>query len=249
MWQRTRVSKRLTMRKLDIHLPAVTLDQTERIELSRAAVIDERSEVAPVDLETLAGGGLHAHKGAPRFAFLPDRMQVIANDRMAAVETLLPKPLLDDSARASRILLEQSCNSRLERIQFAGTGSLNNAGRRVGQVLVDGVTADMKMARNLANRPVLDKAQAMNRGDLLIRQHRVRVVIRTIRTPTRWMFFSRWRRPRGWLSNRLKNEDFGGSQVVLYKILHPGSDQPNSAAERFRSKAKVFFARFWRRRR
>jgi hypothetical protein len=166
--------------------------------------------VAPIDLEALTGGRLHSHIGSPRFAFLPDRIQVIANDRMTAVETLLPKPLLNNSARDSRILLEPVLNNRFERVQFAGTGSLNNAGRRIGQVLVDGVTADMKMPRNPANRPVVDKAQAMNRGDLLIRQHRVSLY-ETIRTLARWMFFSRWRRPRDWLSNRLINEDFGGS--------------------------------------
>ena len=46
--------KRLAVSELEIHLPAVTLDQAERVELARCAVIDESAEVTPVDLKALA---------------------------------------------------------------------------------------------------------------------------------------------------------------------------------------------------
>jgi hypothetical protein len=68
----------------------------------------------------------------------------------------------------------------------------------------------VEMARDLAHRPVLHEVQAMNRGDLLVRQHRVSLY-EQIGVPTRWMFFSRWWSSYTRMDNRLINEDLGGS--------------------------------------
>jgi hypothetical protein len=54
----------LAVSKLDIHHSAMTLDQGEGVQLAGIALVMERSEVAPVDFETIAGQGFHAHERA-----------------------------------------------------------------------------------------------------------------------------------------------------------------------------------------
>ena len=54
----------LAMGKLDVEHPAVTIDQTESVELPLVAGIVQAAEVAPVDLEALSGTGLHPYEGA-----------------------------------------------------------------------------------------------------------------------------------------------------------------------------------------
>ena len=66
--------KRLAVREFEIHLPAVTLDEAEGVQLSSVAFINKRPEVPPVDLKTLAGRGIHAHEGALGFRFLLARL-------------------------------------------------------------------------------------------------------------------------------------------------------------------------------
>src|SRR5205809_4940179 len=61
----------LTVSKLDIHLPAVTLNQAEGVELARRAVIVERREETTVDVIALTCGEFHATVGAPGLYLLP----------------------------------------------------------------------------------------------------------------------------------------------------------------------------------
>ena len=81
--------KRLAVRELEIHLPAVTLDEAEGVQLSRVAFIDKRPEVTPVDLKPLARRRLHAHEGAPCFRFCSHGLQVIFDNRVAAGESTI----------------------------------------------------------------------------------------------------------------------------------------------------------------
>ena len=77
----------LAMRKLDIQLPAVTFDQAEGVQLARCTVVNQRSEVSPIDLKTLARNGFHTHKGTPDFGFGPHGVQMIFDNRVASGET------------------------------------------------------------------------------------------------------------------------------------------------------------------
>src|SRR5437773_2057186 len=79
----------LTVSELEIHLPAVTLNQAEGVELARRAVIDERPEVTPVDLKAFSRCGLHANEGAPGFRLRPHGLQVIFDNRVASSEALI----------------------------------------------------------------------------------------------------------------------------------------------------------------
>jgi len=78
--------KRLAVSKLEIHLPAVTFDQAEGIQLARCAVIVKRPEVTPVDFKTLARRGFHANEGAPGFRLRAHGLKVILDNRVASSE-------------------------------------------------------------------------------------------------------------------------------------------------------------------
>ena len=54
----------LAVGELHVKFATVALDQAEGIELARIALVQQRSEMPPVDFKTFAGGGLHAHIGA-----------------------------------------------------------------------------------------------------------------------------------------------------------------------------------------
>jgi len=73
-------------------------------------------------------------------------------------------------------LASASCSSSsaivaFEGIQFAGAFPRSGRARRLGQVLGDGSASQVKMACDLAFRPVLGEVQAMNGVDLFCRQH------------------------------------------------------------------------------
>lgn len=53
----------LAVRELQIEFAAVTFDQAEGVEFTWIVVIDERTEVPPIDFETLPGTRLHTHVG------------------------------------------------------------------------------------------------------------------------------------------------------------------------------------------
>jgi len=56
--------KALAVRELDIQHPAVRFHQREGIQFARIARVAERTEVAPIDFESLSGGRLHSYEGA-----------------------------------------------------------------------------------------------------------------------------------------------------------------------------------------
>jgi hypothetical protein len=76
--------KALAVRKLQVHLAAVALDQAEGVKLPRGPVVNQCAEVPPVDVEALAGGRLHSYVSTAHRGVLPDRAQVIFDNRDAA---------------------------------------------------------------------------------------------------------------------------------------------------------------------
>lgn len=110
----------LAVGELDIEFAAVTFHQAKGVELARRAGVVQRPEVAPVDVETLAGSGLHTHVRTPSRGALAQSPQIVLHDGHAAVEALSPQPLLDQDNAERGVLLEQFRDRRLERIQFAG---------------------------------------------------------------------------------------------------------------------------------
>jgi len=110
----------LAVGELDVEHPAVGFDQAEGIELAFITLIIERPEVAPVDLEALAGTGFHAQEGAGCQVGNSHSLQVIAQDGVTAGIPCGLQALEDDGARGVRVLLEQFAHERLEGIELAG---------------------------------------------------------------------------------------------------------------------------------
>jgi len=75
----------LAMGKLDVEHAAVTIDQTESVELPLVAGIVQGTEVAPVDLEALSGTGLHPHEGAGWMQRAPQLADVSPQDGNPAI--------------------------------------------------------------------------------------------------------------------------------------------------------------------
>ena len=96
----------LAVGELDVEHPAVGLDQAEGIELAFIALIVERVEVAPVDLEALAGAGFHAHEGARGRAGGTHALQVPVQDGVPAGITRRSQALQDDDSRGVGVLLQ-----------------------------------------------------------------------------------------------------------------------------------------------
>ena len=75
----------LAMGELDVEHPAVTIDQTESVELPLVTGIVQGAEVAPVDLEALSGTGLHPYEGAGWMQRAPQFADVGPHDGNPAV--------------------------------------------------------------------------------------------------------------------------------------------------------------------
>lgn len=120
----------LAVGELEIHLAAMRVHQTEGVELAGSAVVDQRAEVAPVDLEALAGGRFHAHIGAAGGGVLTYRAKVILDDREAAVVSERAQTLCDHRCIRSGILPQQIGDGRLEGIELAGAIAACASGRR-----------------------------------------------------------------------------------------------------------------------
>src|SRR5208283_4611195 len=75
--------KALAVSELQIEHAAVGFDEGESVELAFVAGVVEHAEVPPIDFETLARSGLHAHKGATRFGLWAGSLEVVTQDRGA----------------------------------------------------------------------------------------------------------------------------------------------------------------------
>jgi len=68
--------KRLTVRKLDIEPAAVAFDQAESVQLAFISLILQHTEVAPIDLEAVAGAGFNTNECARNADNLAERFQI-----------------------------------------------------------------------------------------------------------------------------------------------------------------------------
>src|ERR1700751_2652540 len=229
--------KALAVSELHIELAAVAFHQAEGVELARVALVSKHTEMAPVDLEALAGPGLHAHMGTLGLRVGAYRVQVLFQDTQAAIEAQPAEPLCNDYRTDFRVLLQQLRDRGFEGIQFAG--ALPRSGRACGcgQVPGDGSASEVKMTCDLAHRPVLGEGQAMNGVDLLCRQHAFRARYKTDRSP---------RAGRGPSYGKIRT--CAEAKLFLSRSCSLGPTSQTSEAECFRSKAKLFLTRRCRRR-
>jgi hypothetical protein len=75
----------LAMRELQVHLAAVAFHQAEGVQLARRPVVAQGAEVSPIDVEAFARGWLHAHVSPAQHIVLTHGLQIVFEDRDAAV--------------------------------------------------------------------------------------------------------------------------------------------------------------------
>ena len=75
----------LAMRELQVHLAAMAFHQAECVQLARRPVVAQGSEVSPIDVEAFARRWLHAHVCPAQHIVLAHGLQIVFQDRDAAV--------------------------------------------------------------------------------------------------------------------------------------------------------------------
>lgn len=100
-----------------------------------------------------------------------NRLQRILHDRDAPIEAQRAQMLGDHGGRRGRITLQQFADGSLERIQFAGTVTMCRWRSRRLHVLRYRAAADVKLACNLAQRPLIHQVKTVNGVDLIRREH------------------------------------------------------------------------------
>jgi hypothetical protein len=98
----------------------VRVDEREGVEFTEIALVIERSEVTPIDLEAFAGVGLHADEGAWKAQLRTRLVEVFAQNAVTAGIAERPKPLSNDRGAGGRIFLDQLRDRGFVRIQLAG---------------------------------------------------------------------------------------------------------------------------------
>ena len=147
------------------------LDQAEGVKFALVALIIERVEVAPVDLEALAGGGFHAHEGTRSRAGGTHAPQVAAQDGVPAGIASRAQALQDDYPRGVRVLFQQFTDERLESIKLAGARTMHRQGRGCRQILFNRAGSQVELAGDATRRPMLAPRETMNFVDLITLEH------------------------------------------------------------------------------
>ncbi len=160
----------LAMRELHVQHAAVALYQREGVQLALVALIVERTEMAPVDLEAIPGRQLDPHIGPPGGSGA-HLAQVLLEDGDAAVVALGPQALQDHDRAGFRVLLQRGGDGGFEGVEFAWARAADRGRRWPEQIAGYGAAVEMEVARDPAERPLLVEMQAMNGVDLLGRQH------------------------------------------------------------------------------
>ena len=75
----------LAMGELQVHLAAVAFHQAEGVPLARSPVVEQSPEVSPIDIKAFARRGLHAHVSPAQHGVLAHGLQIVLEDRDAAV--------------------------------------------------------------------------------------------------------------------------------------------------------------------
>ena len=161
----------LTVRELQILHPAVPIDEGEGIELPLVALVVERFEMTPVDLEAFAGLWFHTHECSLRLQLRAYFMHILAQNTVATGVAQRLEPLSDHGGAGGRILFEQLGDGGFIRVELAGPGSARGSLGRHVEILLDRLPTHVEMAFDLADGPVVGPVQAMQVVDLFGRQH------------------------------------------------------------------------------
>jgi hypothetical protein len=112
-----------------------------------------------------------AHEGARRGTGRPHSPQIAIQDGAATSIAGLFEALEDDGTGSAGVLLEQISDQGLERIEFAGAGTVGRQRRGSPEILFHGASRQMEMAGDAAHRPMLALGEPMDFIDLVCLQH------------------------------------------------------------------------------
>lgn len=157
---------------VQVHFAAVAFHQAESVELARSTVVSQSSEVAPVDIEALAGTGFNTDIGATVLGFRAQGAEIVFDDRFAAIIAERAKPLRDDSSVRGRVLFEEVVEGGLKGIELAAAIAPGRWRSGCVDVFVYGATPEVQVGGDLAQRPLFDGVQPMNGVDLIRVEHR-----------------------------------------------------------------------------
>jgi hypothetical protein len=238
----------LAVSELQIQHAAVRFDQGEGIELALVALIIESAEVPPIYFEALTWRRLHPQKGAGGLHLWTNRVDVRAQDTVAAAIAQRAQTLLDHRGRGGGIFFQPLRDGGFESIELAIALPLSRRLRWRIEILLDCPPAHAQVALDLADRPPLGPVEAMQVIDLIGGEH------------AEFCYPAE----AGWAPGRccLQDSDCGGlrggsasriqtcagTELLFARPSRPEPRSQISAAERFRSKAELLLARSPRRR-
>src|SRR6266566_357742 len=232
----------LAVRELDVHHAAFTLHQREGVQLALVAGVVEGAEVPPVDLEAIARQRFHAHVCAVGGRLGADLLQIVLQDGDAALEAAPAQSLKNHHRTGGGILLQQFTDGGVKRLQFAGSLRLGTGLRRLAEVFGYGAPVQVQVAGDLSQRPLLVPVEIVNLVDLFVAQHGGGLILLSVKSgaEARVSLFARFR------GRELSPSTINTCVVAKLLLARCSATGPNSqtaAAQDFRSRAELLFAR------
>jgi len=238
--------KTLAMRELDVEHTAMRIDQREGVEFALITGIIERAEVSPVHFKAFAGKRLHAYEGAFGRELRTNFLHILLQDAGTTGVTERTQSMLNDCGGDAWIFLQPFGNLALERIEFTYALALDWPLRRSIQILLDGFPAHVEMALDFANRPVFGPVKPVQVVDLLSGQHCSSVYpAKAASKPEGCCLQDEDAGFRGEASASITNT-CAGAELLFARNSAPAPTSQTAAAECFRSRAEVLFARLCR---
>lgn len=130
--------------ELQVEEPAVAFQDGETVELACCLPIDNRSEVAPIDLALFPWKGFKADEGLFIFEVPSKGVQVVFEDSDASVKAQWSNALKDYSGRGLCVDGKEPVDLFSERVQFAQPPDGHSLGIRVYKELSHGLWIDVE---------------------------------------------------------------------------------------------------------
>jgi len=134
----------LGMSELQVEKTAVAFQDGKAVELACCLPIDNRSEVAPIDLALFPWKGFKADEGFFVFEVASKGVQVVFEDGNASVKARRGEPLKDHGGRGLCVDGKEPVDLFSERVQLARPPDGRSLGIRVYKELSHGLWIDVK---------------------------------------------------------------------------------------------------------
>jgi len=130
--------------ELQVKKAAVAFQDGQAVELARCIPIDNRSEVAPIDLALLPWGRLKADEGFFVFEVASKGVQIVFEDGHPSIKAQWSDPLKDHRGGGLCVDLQEPLDFFFERVQLAGSCYGGSLGVRVYEELCHGFWIEME---------------------------------------------------------------------------------------------------------